>query len=196
MQEMSPSRPNRKDETAIKSGGARTIEFSTQRNIEDFDLDRLLPYLINRTGTIVAAAFSDELRSSDITLQMWRVISALHHSGEQRQIDLSTLTSIEESTLSRLVSSMERKSLVSRRRSQRSNREVSVSLTSKGRSLAKKYIPVALSYEDIATEGLSADDLETVRRCLRRMYENLDGWMHTKVPSGGKAASATQRRIS
>ena len=35
---------------------------------------------------------------------MWRVLAALSNNGEQRQIDLVDMTSIDASTMSRLVS--------------------------------------------------------------------------------------------
>lgn len=142
-----------------------------------FDLDEYLPYLINRTGTVVAGAFSEELARAKLTLAQWRVLAALFHQGEQRQIDLAKFTSIDASTLSRLISALDRKSLVSRRRSTTSNREVSVNLTAKGLALTRRYIPVALAYETIGTKGLSRTDLATLRRCLKQIFRNLDSWI-------------------
>ena len=145
-----------------------------------FDLDEYLPYLINRTGTVVAGAFSGELARADLTLPMWRVLAALFHRGEQRQIDLANLTSIDESTLSRLVSALNRRELVARRRSATSNREVSVTLSVKGLALTRRYIPIALAYEAIGTKGLNRADLATLRRCLTHIYRNLDDWIATR----------------
>lgn len=142
-----------------------------------FDLDEYLPYLINRTGTAVAGAFSEELAEAKLTLPQWRVLAALFHQGEQRQIDLAKFTSIDVSTLSRLVSALNRRELVSRRRSATSNREVSVNLTVKGLAITRRYIPVALAYETIGTKGLSRADLATLRRCLKQIYGNLDAWI-------------------
>jgi DNA-binding MarR family transcriptional regulator len=142
-----------------------------------FDLDEYLPYLINRTGTVVAGAFSEELAQAKLTLPQWRVLAALFHQGEQRQIDLAKFTSIDQSSLSRLVSALHRRDLVSRRRSATSNREVSVTLTAKGTVLTRRYIPVALAYETIGTEGLSRADLATLRRCLKHIFANLDAWV-------------------
>ena len=142
--------------------------------LDRFDLEELLPHLINRAGVSMANVFQAKLQKDGLTLPMWRVLSALHHSGEQRQIDLAVLTSIEESTLSRLVSKMVESGLIARRRSDTSNREVSVSLMPRGRELAARYIPVALEFEDAATEGISQRDLRTMRRSLRRIHANLN----------------------
>ena len=66
---------------------------------------------------------------------MWRVMAVLASNGSQRQIDLADLTSIEVSTLSRLVTRLVRMGLVTRTRSANSNREVAVEAFGKGEAL-------------------------------------------------------------
>jgi len=79
-------------------------------------LDSYLPYLLNRAGARIAASFSEEVRPLGATLQMWRVLAALRERDGRRMGDLSETTSIEVSTLTRLVDAMEQKGLVARRR--------------------------------------------------------------------------------
>ena len=74
-----------------------------------FDLTAYLPYLINRTGVELAGAFSREIAHHGVTLQMWRVLAALHHRDGLRISDLASLTSIDISTLSRLIGKMEKR---------------------------------------------------------------------------------------
>jgi len=70
-------------------------------------LDSYLPYLLNRAGARIAASFSEEVRPLGATLQMWRVLAALRERDGRRMGDLSETTSIEVSTLTRLVDAME-----------------------------------------------------------------------------------------
>ena len=86
------------------------------RRMSDFDLTRYLPYLINRTGIRIASTFTEAIRAHGITLQMWRVLAALDHADGQRVSDLAALTSIDVSTLSRILDAMQEKSLIERRR--------------------------------------------------------------------------------
>jgi DNA-binding MarR family transcriptional regulator len=138
------------------------------------DLGEFLPYLTNRVGMIVAEQFgADALAEHGLSIAMWRVMAVLASRGSQRQIDLADLTSIEVSTLSRLVTRLIRKSLVTRARSANSNREVTVKLSPKGRSLVNHLIPIALDFEAAAVAGLSAKDIGVLKRCLRRMYGNM-----------------------
>jgi len=138
------------------------------------DLGEYLPYLVNRVGSIIAEQFGAEaLAPHGLSIAMWRVMAVLASTGGQRQIDLADLTSIDASTLSRLVSRLVRMGVVTRARSTSSNREVAVKLSAKGQALVARLIPIALDYESEAITGLSAGDLTTVKRCLRRMYANM-----------------------
>lgn len=140
------------------------------------ELDDYLPYLINRVGVAIAAAYTAEtLAPRGLSLAMWRVLAALSSNGEQRQIDLVDMTSIDASTMSRLVTRLVRTGLVTRARSKTSSREVVVALSPKGRSQVESLIPIAKGLEKIAGAGLSAKEQAVVKRALRRMYTNLSG---------------------
>jgi len=139
------------------------------------ELDDYLPYLINRVGTALAVRFTaDQLEAHGLSIAMWRVLAVLSSNGGQRQIDLAVLTSIDASTLSRLVTRLVRMGLASRTRSRTNSREVLVSLSAKGRAVVDRLIPAALSLEGVLGRGLSQRDAATVKRALRRMYANLN----------------------
>ncbi len=137
-----------------------------------FDLARFLPYHINRTGVRLASAFGDELARYDLAVPMWRVMAALWHGGEQKTGDLMAATSIEQSTLSRLVTAMEKRGLLTRRRSESDARTVVVKLTAEGNRLTKELIPYALRNERIALRGFSDAEIDLLLAMLTRIYEN------------------------
>jgi DNA-binding MarR family transcriptional regulator len=138
------------------------------------DLGDYLPYLVNRVGARIAASFTRELEPYSLSLPMWRVLAVLAQAGEQRQIDLAELTSIDTSTLSRLVKTVQRLGLVSRARSAESLREVRIALTARGRAVVKSLIPRALDYETEAARGLSLRELDSLKALLRRVYANME----------------------
>jgi DNA-binding MarR family transcriptional regulator len=140
----------------------------------ELDLGDYLPYLVNRVGVRIAVAFSRELEPHGLSLPMWRVLAVLAQGGAQRQIDLAGLTSIDPSTLSRLIKTVQDRGLVSRIRSAASLREVTIALTPRGRAVVKALIPRALAYEAMAIRGLDARELAVVKRLLRRVYDNMD----------------------
>lgn len=138
------------------------------------DLSEYLPYLINRVGSALAVRFTaDRLAARSLSIAMWRVLAVLSSNGGQRQIDLAELTSIDASTLSRLVSRLVRMDLVTRSRSKTNSREVIVRLSPKGKTALRRLIPAALGYERIVSVGIAKKDLAVVKRSLRRMHSNM-----------------------
>ena len=140
------------------------------------NLPDYLPYLVNRVGAALVARFTaDALGQHGLTIAMWRVLAALSDNGAQRQVDLAGLTSIDVSTLSRLVSRLIAMGLVTRLRSAKSSREVVVRLTAPGETLVARLIPVARALEKRAIAGLPKGELAAAKAALRRIYANLEG---------------------
>jgi len=138
------------------------------------DLANYLPYLVNRLGSALVENFTaTALAQLNLNIDAWRVMAVLANQGAQRQIDLADMTSIEVSTLSRLITRMVKMGLVTRRRSENSNREVVVDLAAKGRGLVNRIIPLAHRLETSAEAGIPASDIAVVKRVLRRMFENM-----------------------
>jgi DNA-binding MarR family transcriptional regulator len=138
------------------------------------DLGNYLPYLLNRVGFALVDSFTaDALKPNNLSIEMWRVMAALSNNGGQRQVDLSAMTSIDVSTMSRLVSRLVRMGLVTRSRSQKSSREVVVALSGKGRALVQRLIPIAKRLEQTASAGVAARDMAELKRLLTQIYGNL-----------------------
>ena len=140
----------------------------------NLDLAEFFPYLINRVGATMVERFRGEaLRGTHLTIGTWRILAVVASHDGIRQVDVADLTSIEVSTVSRLVTKLVQLRLVSRSRSNTSSREVVVRLTRSGRMLVRDLVPIALALEAGATRGLPKRDLATVKRVLRQMHENL-----------------------
>lgn len=138
-----------------------------------FDLGQFLPYLINRAGVRLAVNFARDIAGTGVALQEWRVLAVLAATGEQRLSDLADLTSIDLSTLSRLVTRMARQGLVARLNGNADRRERRIALTQRGRDRTRAIIPTARRYERLAVAGFSAAQERELKQLLRRVYANL-----------------------
>jgi len=192
--------------------GERRVDAGSSRICRDFNLvsDRTglkfseyLPYLVNRVGWLLVTDFGQNtLARHQLSIAMWRVLAVLANDDGQRQIDVAASTSIDVSTLSRVVTRMVKMGLVTRTRSATSNREVTVRLTPKGAAILARIIPHAIELERRAISGVPAEDLNVIRRSLRRMYQNLVASERlsrtTEAPllraSAASAASSRQRQ--
>ena len=139
-----------------------------------YRLTDAFPYLITRVGVRMGELFSRRLESYGVTLPMYRVMAALWQCGNQRLGDLSEMTSVEISTLSRLVGVMQRKGLLSRTRPHSNGRTVEINLTRSGRGLVERLIPFAQRHEEVGLRGFAADEVAVLKKNLVTVYRNLD----------------------
>ena len=134
------------------------------------DLATYLPYLVNRLGQRFVGELSPALATQGVGVQDWRVLIVLYQRGEQAVGSLSKLTSINMSTLSRLISRMADRGLVERCRGYDDARSVTVKLTETGTALTEKILPSATSIEDNATKEFTEAELATLRQLLVKLY--------------------------
>jgi 3-hydroxy-9,10-secoandrosta-1,3,5(10)-triene-9,17-dione monooxygenase reductase component len=138
-------------------------------------LQNYLPYLVNRIGPPIEAGFADALEKAGVDLQSWRVLAVLAEFGEQPVGSVSQRTSINFSTLSRLLDRMRRKGLVEKHRDKEDGRTVTVVLTAKGRDRAEFLIPRAVAYEAAMTSDFTKAEVETFKHLLSKLYGSLSG---------------------
>jgi MarR family transcriptional regulator, organic hydroperoxide resistance regulator len=166
------------------AGNARRAKMSRKLDLQDF-----LPYLLNRAGLRVGLMFSRDIEAFDVTLPMWRVLIELWYNGDHRLGELSERTSIDISTLSRLLVAMQRKNLIVRRRSGLDGRALSLTLTPRGLALTEKVAPYAVRYEGLAMKGMNAREVATLKDLLKRVYLNLE-----KADRAGNERPAARKR--
>lgn len=141
---------------------------------EDFDLEEFTPYLINRLGSRLVEAFGREMKAHGFTIKDWRILATAWHYGELTQRTLAEHTTIDTSTLSRLVSGMVRRGLLTSTRDPQDSRAVRIRLTPRGRAATAAVIPTARALLRKSQLGLSPADVLKLHEVLRRMYQNLD----------------------
>ena len=144
------------------------------------ELGTYLPYLVNRVGQRFIADITPVLNEAGVDIQSWRVLIALYQQGGQPVGALSELTSINFSTLSRVIGRMESKGLALRERGNDDARSVIVRLTSGGYAVTEKIIPAATALEAEAAAAFTDAELASLRQLLAKLYEGLDGRRNTE----------------
>ncbi|SOE96009.1 transcriptional regulator, MarR family [Burkholderia sp. D7] len=139
-----------------------------------YKLTDSVPYLLNRVGVRMGDLFSRRIASYGVTLPMYRVMAALFELPDQRLNDLALMTTIEISTLSRLIGTMEKMRLVSRSRLENNARTVAIALTKEGETLVAQLMPIAQHFEEVAVSGLSKTMLTIFKKTLADVYSQLD----------------------
>jgi DNA-binding MarR family transcriptional regulator len=149
-----------------------------------YQLSNSLPYLLARLGVRMGDLFTRVIRKEKLTLPMYRVLAAL--SEERRPLRLGEIvarTSVDQSTLSRLVAEMERSGWLTRERPQDNQRSLQIALTPRGAELASRLMPIAAYYEEVVADTLSARETTALKALLVQLYGNLDR-LERQVESG------------
>jgi DNA-binding MarR family transcriptional regulator len=161
-----------------------------------YKLTTSMPYLVARLGVRMGSLFSRRLASYDLTLPMYRVLAALSEKPGQKLGELSAMTTVELSTMSRLIGTMRARRLVSRHRPAGNERAVQIDLTEHGAEMAALLRAEAEHYEEVAVSTLTATEIDVLRRTLIQMFDSLDvleGELVANAPSratGNAPASA------
>ena len=135
------------------------------------DLEDFLPYLIRRLTPLIDDAFSHNLQAVDLTLEMWRVIINLYDRGPLSLSSISTLTSINLSTLSRIADRMQKRKLIRRvMRSEGSRRWSEIELLPLGVRKCELLIPEAVDIQKQLIRTFSETELADMKSMLRKLY--------------------------
>lgn len=139
-----------------------------------FDLERFVPYLLNRVGIRIAMEFAREISSYQIKYSGWRVLFTLAHVGPQQMVELAALANFEISTLSRVIAGLEREEFVKRVNGEVGSRSRRIMLTARGEKIVKQLSPIIFEHEAAALRGFSAKEHKQLIALLDKLHHNLD----------------------
>ena len=147
----------------------------------DLHLSEHLPYLFKHIHSQLQVASAGHLAKFGVNVAVWRILAVLWEHGQLSHRELSDLTSIEVSTLSRISKSVQQEGLIRRTRTQEDQRTVRVTLTERGRTLTQAIIPSALNSQAEIVGDLSAQDVKNLTRILHVIVGNLSRYATVDV---------------
>jgi len=135
---------------------------------------RSLPMALLRARETVMERFRPNLRENSLTDQQWRVLRALFEHGKKDLGELSSMCCLLKPSVTRIIRSMEKRSLLEKRLDSHDHRRTIVSITAIGRDLIHRVGPNSeLIYQDIAV-ALGSDELDDLYRKLDTLIAKLD----------------------
>ena len=152
----------------------KAIPFITEKQSMTYKFTSSFPYLLNRVGVKMGELFSARLVELGLTLPMYRVMAVLRQEGAQSLGDLSAMITIEVSTLSRLITTMQRKGLVTRARTEHNGRMVSITLAPSGEQLVEQLMPLAAHFESVATQSFNDEQIAWLKQALIQIHNDLE----------------------
>lgn len=136
--------------------------------LDEREPDRYTGYLIRRAQQAHAAAWN-RLVSTEISSVQYAILVSLDRRGEASQRELCDDADLDRSTIADLVSRMERRGLLSRRRAAEDARRNTLTLTPFGLAERHRLQPLVEEVERELTGAMSPDEKHGLRHGLRRI---------------------------
>jgi DNA-binding MarR family transcriptional regulator len=133
-------------------------------------LEHFLPYQLNVVSSLVSQALSRVYaRRYGIGVPEWRVVVTLGQYGVMTAKAVGAHTHMHKTKVSRAVTLLEKRRLVTRRANRDDMREAFLSLTAAGRAVYEEVAPHALDFARRLTEILAPGDREAFDRAITQL---------------------------
>jgi DNA-binding MarR family transcriptional regulator len=138
------------------------------------DLDRYVPaFVTNIANKLSNSATSAYQRNFGVNVTEWRIMTQLAIEPGIPASRICQVIGFNKGPISRTLTVMQKRGLVTIRTDPNDGRTHSISLTAKGRGIHDKVIVVALEREKRLLSCLKADEREMLIELLRRLHDNL-----------------------
>ena len=134
-------------------------------------VDRSLAVACTRGREAVVSRFRALLNREDFSEQQWRVLRILADQRELTSAEISALACIHKVSISRIVTSLEGRGMVSRRASKTAARASYISLTPEGRKLMEPLILEATEIHLKIADEFGIERYEQLLLLLRKLAE-------------------------
>lgn len=138
------------------------------RNLQDF-----APYMMNRIMARYNAGVADALAAEGVSVPQMRTLAVLAEQGPRTINDLSVLTVIKQSTLSRTLDAMEAAGLVQREACEDDSRVRRIHLTDAGAAVHARAWPAMQQAEAHMFEGIAPEDRAAFTATLTRILKTI-----------------------
>jgi len=136
--------------------------------------ERSVAFQIRRAHLAFDRLLTVRLNRHDVKSGFYNYLRALWIKDGITQRDLSEATRVTETTTVALLKGMAAEGLIERVRDPQDQRKIVVSLTEAGRALEPKLLPYAAELNEIATQGLSKEEVEVAIRAIKKIAANLE----------------------
>jgi DNA-binding MarR family transcriptional regulator len=144
-----------------------------------------MAHLVKDASRSFLRSLQVRLAAEQVSLGHWTFLRILWEQDGLTQRVLSQEAGVMEPTTAVALRAMEELGYIRRERLADNRKNIYVFLTPAGMALKQRLVPMAEEVNGVAMRGLKSSELETTRRCLLVMLDNLarDAALDAAVPS-------------
>jgi DNA-binding MarR family transcriptional regulator len=139
----------------------------------DFILNGSIGYRISIAGLLYKGEIWRRLKPFGVTPEQWVVLNRLSIEEGVCQRELAERIVKDQSNTTRILDKMEHKGLIRRLADPQDRRASLVFLTSEGKQVREKLLPVIRKLHGSSTRGFNDEEISVLRKLLDRFTENL-----------------------
>jgi DNA-binding MarR family transcriptional regulator len=134
------------------------------------NLDTYLPYRLsvtsNKVSSLIAKAYESRF---GLTIPQWRTLVILSEGQALSQKDLVARSAIDKVTISRAVTALVARGLLSRESLQHDKRVDVLTLSDAGRAIVAEVVPMVLAFEASLIAAIGQSDAKILDAMLRKL---------------------------
>ncbi len=137
------------------------------------ELEAFTPYLMNRIMARYNKGVESELKTAGVSVAQMRALVVLADNSPCSISELSVLTVIKQSTLSRTLDTMENAGLIKREAQDDDSRIRMISLSDAGRAAYATAWPAMVGMRETMLASLSDEEREMLNQLLLRIFYDI-----------------------
>ncbi|PLT33441.1 MarR family winged helix-turn-helix transcriptional regulator [Bacillus sp. V5-8f] len=128
--------------------------------------------LIHQTDLSLTGLIKSKLAPLNLAPEQNLIMLLLWEQDGLSQNEIAEKLSKDKTNIARMVFNLEKKGFIRRDISQTDRRSLTVFLTDEGHELGKKVIPITEEFNRTVCNGITEEELKTVREILGKMRQN------------------------
>ncbi|NTU32256.1 MarR family transcriptional regulator [Brevibacillus sp. HB1.1] len=135
------------------------------------ELFNLTGFLLHRTDMKMTNYFKKRLKQFEITPEQWGILSVMDGERAITQKELSDAIDRDQTTVVRMIYSLEKKGIVIRTLNDEDRRSHNLLLSDKGMELKSMLIPVVTEAHNHVTQKLTDVEIAELHALLDKLYQ-------------------------
>ena len=133
------------------------------------DVSSSIGFLLSKAYQRACALYKEKFGNYDLTPQQFGLMRFLWDEDCITQVELSSRSQIDRTTIGGLIDRLEQSGLVKRLPHPEDRRAYRISLTDSGKSLEKELTPLAEELQSAILEPLTREEVEVLTAILRKL---------------------------
>ncbi len=153
-----------------------------------YTVDDSVGYLIRRSAVLLRQQLEAAFEGHGLTFVQWVTLMRLRDDPQLTAGDICRDLNHDSGAFTRVVDHLEERGLIRRERSESDRRVVLLFLTGDGRQAVQAMLPLVVGHLNDALQDLSATEVATLAKLLRRVTARLELPEAPSAPGARKAA--------